>query len=90
MSRKRNEQATCGTCVYWKDMHGNGKSYCCKYSSKGVSTSVSGNQWCGEHPEFWEEEAVQPGPPASASPLGAVAEALRAGVIATDVSWAKE
>lgn len=63
MTRQRNEQATCGTCAYWR-RYTEGEElprreeiydgYCRVDAIKSGPSKE--DYWCGEHPEFWLEE----------------------------------
>lgn len=52
--KKRNHNATCGTCPYWDS----GLCRCDtpKPELQHYWPQVPADDWCGQHPDFWEVE----------------------------------
>ena len=68
---KRNENANCGNCPYWASWIGTGspdhigecRQTSVKPNDKNQRWETTGaNEWCGQHPDFWEAEVVQAAP----------------------------
>ena len=65
---KRNPAANCGNCPYWASWIGTGSpdhiGECRQTSVKPNDTNqrwetTGANEWCGQHPDFWEAEAAK-------------------------------
>lgn len=48
---KRNENACCGNCPYWR-LESGAFGYCQRYAKRENSFSAHATSWCGEHPDF--------------------------------------
>jgi len=62
---KRNENANCGNCPYWKrtamGWWDDGLLFgWCRYWPSKIKKRDT--EWCGQHPDFWETEVVQAAP----------------------------
>jgi hypothetical protein len=55
VSRKRNENAVCGNCPYWKESYKGSIAGECKIRASGGGWRDN-DDWCGEHPNFFTEE----------------------------------
>ncbi len=58
--KKRNPNATCGTCPYW---HRHPKSVCGDCRANPEVVEMLDTEWCGQHPDFWEEEITKQASP---------------------------
>jgi len=64
---KRNENANCGNCPYWASWIGTGspdhigecRQTSVKPNDKNQRWETTGaNEWCGQHPDFWEQSEI--------------------------------
>ena len=64
---KRNENANCGNCPYWASWIGTGspdhigecRQTSAKPNDKNQRWETTGaNEWCGQHPDFWEQAEI--------------------------------
>ena len=53
--RVRNEAAVCGNCPY-VFIKRDGQHICCR-TLVDYDADVFASTWCGDHPDFWKEEA---------------------------------
>jgi hypothetical protein len=61
--KKRNKEANCGNCPYGQaDINHSDAVFCQKHAideTWGRDRRISKDEWCGEHPDFWEEAPAE-------------------------------